>query len=56
MVVRFLQALEMMHDSSKASLASKIGGQWKRVLLVLGVSFDSQETRRNCELRLGLGF
>jgi hypothetical protein len=56
MVAPFLQALETVHGSSRSSLASKIGGRWCRVLLVLGVILDLQEISRNRELTLGLGF
>jgi hypothetical protein len=52
----FLQAIKMVHDSSKASPASMFSGRRWWVLLVLGVSFDSQENHRNHELKHGLGF
>jgi hypothetical protein len=56
MTAPFLQALEIVRGSFRASLAYKISGQWRQVLLVLGVSFDTQETRQNHELKLWLGF
>jgi hypothetical protein len=56
MATTFLQALEVVHGSSRASWASKNGGRWRQVLLVLGLSFDTQETHQNRELKLRLGF
>jgi hypothetical protein len=56
MVTPLLQAPETAHGSFKASPTSKNDGWRRRLLLVLGVGFNSQETHRNLDLKLMLGF